>query len=134
MAREEILNIAKIRMPTYKYWSDNNKNYEDFIDVLTNKNGDLESSSDQIIKSIGESLIELIETANPSTLIGSLETTSKIQNLSYQLTCSRDERREVAPLSKFNPLGVTTSIDPNNFRKKYLKYKKKYLLKLKEMN
>ena len=84
-------------------------------------------------KSTGVALIELIETANPSTLIGSLESTLIIQNITFdELTCTRDERRE-SLLKKFNPIGIQQYQAATSFRNKYLKYKKKYMIELKKL-
>ena len=96
-------------------------------------NSNLENKSKDVIKNMGIALIELIETANPSTLIGSLESTLIIQNVTYdELTCTRDEKREEI-LNRFSKIGVTPYQTPNSFKNKYLKYKKKYMIELKKL-
>ena len=130
--KAEILDLALNKMKTYAYYTNNNKNYDKYIKKLEMDNN-LDNKSDDIVKSMGVALIELIETANPSTLIGSLESTLIIQNITFdELTCSRDERRE-SLLKKFNPIGIPQYQAATNFRNKYLKYKKKYMIELKKL-
>ena len=131
--KNEILDLALNKMQTYAYYTKNNKNFEKYISKLET-NSNLENKSKDVIKNMGVALIELIETANPSTLIGSLESTLIIQNVTYdELTCSRDERRENNILNRFSKIGVTPYQTPNSFKSKYLKYKKKYLIELKKL-
>ena len=131
--KNEILDLALNKMQTYAYYTKNNKNFEKYISKLQT-NSNLENKSKEVIKNMGVALIELIETANPSTLIGSLESTLIIQNITYdELTCTRDERRENAILNRFSKIGITPYQTPNSFKSKYLKYKKKYLIELKKL-
>ena len=102
--KAEILDLALNKMKTYAYYTNNNKNYDKYIKKLEMDNN-LDSKSDDIVKGMGVALIELIETANPSTLIGSLESTLIIQNITFdELTCTRDEKESL--LKKFNPIGI----------------------------
>ena len=130
--KKEILDIALNKMKTYEYYTKSNKNFEKYINKLE-MNSNLENKSKDVIKNMGIALIELIETANPSTLIGSLESTLIIQNVTYdELTCTRDEKREEI-LNRFSKIGVTPYQTPNSFKNKYLKYKKKYMIELKKL-
>ena len=130
--KNEILDLALNKMKTYTYYTNNNKDYEKYLSELEN-NSNLEGKSDSILISMGKSLIDLIETANPSTLIGSLESTLIIQNITYdELTCFRDSKRE-SLLEKFSPIGVKPFQTANSFKNKYLKYKKKYMIELKKL-
>ena len=131
-----IIECNKSNRIVYKsnnYYTKNNKDFEKYISKLQT-NSNLENKGKDVIKNMGIALIELIETANPSTLIGSLESTLIIQNITYdELTCSRDERRENNILNRFSKIGVTPYQTANSFRSKYLKYKKKYLMELKKL-
>jgi hypothetical protein len=147
----EIMNILK-KMYTYKYWKNTNQ-YNLYVTKFNNNNH-LTDSADYMIKSMGESLIEIISNVNPSTLIGSLESTTVLQNITYNdLICYEDKNREDI-LNKFKHLGLSNDsrtkilIQKNNnltgglpignqpvtdeYKQKYIKYKKKYINLLKK--
>ena len=125
--KKEILEVALNKMSTYSYYTENNKDYTEYVDKLVNQNSNLEGKSPDTIKTMGEKLIKLISTANPSTLIGSLESTILLQNLTYnELTCAISKDREDIK-DKFNVIGYQSpNYSMKSFKEKYIKYKSKY--------
>ena len=119
-------------MDQYSYYDPSkNNDYKKYKQALMVQNSALRASSDLQIIGMGKKLIDLILTGNPSTLIGSLDSTIILQNLTYdELTCYTDSQREIGIIGKFKKLGFKS----NEFRSKYLRYKKKYLEKLNNIN
>ena len=142
--KKEILDILE-KMKTYTFWSINNSNYNKYIKIIKN-NDNLKNTSERTLKALGITLIEMISNVNPSTLIGSLESTTLLQNITYNdLICYEDKKREDI-LNKFENIGLSnnshiisevqvknsTGGSINNYKQKYIKYKKKYINLLKQ--
>jgi len=90
-----------------------------------------ESTDEDILEKI-PAFIKKIKENNASTLVGSLETASMLQNLTFnKFTCFKEEIKTEDDtfiddtINTLNSYGYKLDLD---YSKKYLKYKKKYLM------
>ena len=91
----------------------------------------IESTDEDILEKI-PAFIKKIKENNASTLVGSLETASMLQNLTFnKFTCFKEEIKNEDDtfiddtINTLDSYGYKLNLD---YSKKYLKYKKKYLL------
>jgi hypothetical protein len=96
-------------------------------------------NTDQI-KTLAKDLLRIIGSNNPSTLIGSLESTDILQNVTYdKIICSYSNNKSLnKKLTNFTGFNLDKSEKDaitinSSFKNKYMKYKNKYL-QLKNQN
>lgn len=140
-------SIIDILLKTKKYnFYNNNDNLKNLFKKIEGEqfeNYIINSNYDKLIE-ITKELLLIIQSNNPSTLIGSLESTDILQNTVYnKLTCSYNKNLN-SNLNKINGFEQNEWINKNKtieqvneildddtkqlkYSNKYLKYKQKYL-------
>ena len=106
--RDELRKVVN-RMKNYIFY----QNDENFKKYLQDFEIASERSKEQIIL-LANKLIELINTNNPSTLIGSIESTEILQKLVYKSICSKNIVSEDI-LDKYSKIKLPTLRSDNNY-------------------
>jgi len=101
------------RMTKYSFYQ-NNQEFKKYLDVV---NKDSNYTNEQKMKQ-ADDLIKIINSNNPSTLIGSIESTEILQKLSFTSLCTKNEAME-KNLDRYSKIGLITLRADGKYAHKY---------------
>lgn len=111
--KKELENVIN-RMELYSFY----KNNEEFKKFLLKYKLPVERVDEQF-KALGNDLLKIINSNNPSTLIGSLESTEILQKLTFKSVCTKNVEAEQR-LTSYSNIGLKSLNIKGEYNTKYI--------------